>query len=262
MKTSLAYGVDLAGYSSKGKSQVAKVVRVEDEVSCHLEAEIIPTALLEEHKGYEPLAKVVEKDVRVFSNLVFNCGICAVDVPIDLQGLNEFGGQNKKYVWEATKRPIDYILGALPPLADRIGAVVARMQLIMKYFPNELGRSIFETYPAGTLAVLGIKQQYKGGAAYWKDDRWVPSSDKSQGLSNLLHELNIIGLEEGQVITDDQFDAIISAVPLLCQPWLTGPALMQHPFFGNRNPTCLPEGFILCGEKFWSRIEINPKVSF
>ena len=254
IKTVSAYGVDLAGYSSKGKSQVAKVSSFENGVGRYLAAKIIPTTLLQGYKGDENLADAIARDVKVFSQLISNGGICAVDVPIDLQGLNEFSSQNKTHIWEATKRPIDYLLGALPPLADRIGAVVTRMQLIMKHFPNELGRSIFETYPAGTLAFLGKKQQYKDSKAIWQGSKWVPKKEEQKGLANMLNDLDFIGVD-GQQITDDQFDAIISAIPLLCQPRLMGPALIKHPSLAKKTLE-LPEGFILCGEKFWSRVEV------
>lgn len=248
-----AFGVDLGGYSSKGKSQVARVIRVDN---C-LTASIIRTSLLQERKGSNSLKEAVEADVKFFAELINNGEACAVDVPIDLQGINEFSQNNKEYLWEATKRPIDYALGALPPLADRIGAVVARMQLIMKHFPNELGKSIFETYPAGSLALLGKKQQYKGGAANWQGSKWKPASGKPPGLSLLFNDLNFFGLEEGQLITDDEFDAIISTVPLLCKPRFND-TVLKHPLVKAAAPKSLPKGYILCGERFWSRIEVNP----
>ncbi|MHB8132506.1 MAG: hypothetical protein ACYDEX_26425, partial [Mobilitalea sp.] len=56
----IAYGIDLAGYSSKGKSQVAKVSRIDLSDGCYLKASFIPTSLLEERKSNSRLSEVVE----------------------------------------------------------------------------------------------------------------------------------------------------------------------------------------------------------
>ncbi len=260
-ENSVAYGIDLAGYSSTGKSQVARVIRTDDANGCYLAASLIPTNLLRGYSGTEPLKKVIDSDIQVFSDLLGNGGICAVDVPIDLQGLDSFN-ENKTYLWEVTKRPIDYKLGALPPLADKIGAVVARMQLIIKNFPGLLGVSIFETYPAASLKLLSLNQQYKGGNAIWQNGKWVPSTmgaknNANIGLSNMLNQLNVVSYIEGLNINDDQIDAILSAVPLLSRPWLMESDLINHPSLADKKLLKAPNGYILCGDKFWSRIEIH-----
>lgn len=251
-----AYGIDLAGYSSKGKSQVSRIEKAND--GC-LYASFITTDLLEERKSSSRLSEAVEADVRVFSELIKSGGLCAVDVPIDLQGLNHFSISDKKYVWEATKRPIDYVLGGLPPLGDKIGAVVARIQLIMEHFPGSLGNSIFETYPSGTLALLGFwKPKYKGGLAQWTSSGWRPAKDtgESKGLAYLLSHFDIVSSDD-ILLTDDQLDALLSALPLLEQPLLTGSRLMDHPLIMKKGALkSFPQGFILCGKRFWSRIVI------
>jgi len=215
---------------------------------------------LRKHQGNEDLNSVIKADVQVFSDLLKDNGICAVDVPIDLQGLNEYSG-NKNYVWEATKRSIDHELGALPPIADRIGAVVARMRLIMNYYPDSLGKAIFETYPAGSLALMKENQQYKEGKAIWDGSLWKPSADgkekANEGLANVLNSLNFVCVLEGIVLTDDQFDAILSAIPLLSEPWLTGSLLLNHPYLKKRGIKDVPTGYILCERRFWTKIEIQ-----
>src|SRR5262249_15500595 len=68
-------------------------------------------------------------------------------------------------IWELTLRPVDRALGAMRPLADRIGSPVARFQAIMRAgaFDDLLGRSLFETYPAGTWLLNNIGAKgYKG----------------------------------------------------------------------------------------------------
>lgn len=132
----------------------------------------------------------------------------------------------------------------------------------MSHFPNALGQTIFETYPAGTLALLGIKQHYKGGRAHWQGNRWESDGDSSEGLVNILNELNIIGIREGgQPLTDDKLDAILAAIPLLCKPWLMGSSLMKHSFLAKEAPIDFPKGFILCGDKFWQKIVLLNEVT-
>lgn len=257
LKNNVAYGIDLAGYST-GKSQVAKVTRIDSSNDCYLCASIIPTDLLKKYEGKDTLIEAVRADVKVFSNFISNGDVCAVDVPIDLQGLNEFTG-NKTFLWETTKRPIDFKLEALPPLASLIGAVVARMQLIMEHFPDALGNTIFETYPAASLSLLNEKRQYKGGKAKWQNGRWDTNGSKSvadQGFSSMLNSMNLICHQEGRILNDDQFDAILSAIPLLAKPWLIGTDLIEHPFLAAEYLTKEPTGYILCGRRFWSRIEV------
>jgi hypothetical protein len=119
-----------------------------------------------------------------------------------------------------------------------------------------LGRSIFETYPAGTLTLLGKKQRYKDSKVVWRGNGWEPINGEKRGLADLLNELCFVGVEDGQQMTDDQFDAILSAIPLLCQPRLIGPTLSKHPSLAEKNFE-LPEGFILCGKKFWSMVKVT-----
>ncbi|HWB31690.1 MAG TPA: hypothetical protein VG714_00790 [Acidobacteriaceae bacterium] len=89
---------------------------------------------------------------------MLHIGPVAVDIPIDLQGLG--GPAQISFVWELTRRPVDRALGALAPLADRIGAPTARFRNIVDAggFGSSLGSRLFETYPAGSLKRLGLKR--------------------------------------------------------------------------------------------------------
>jgi hypothetical protein len=123
-------------------------------------------------------------------------GPVAVDIPIDLQGLP--CPPDPEYIWQLTRRPIDYVVNAMPAFADRIGAPVARFAAIMREgnFDAHLGDDLFEAYPAGTLKVLKIKAgRYKGPKG-------------AQALTSLCTTLKI----EPHVKTDDDIDAIICAI--------------------------------------------------
>jgi hypothetical protein len=86
----------------------------------------------------------------------------------------------------------------MPPLADRIGAPVARFAAIMREgnFSAQLGVKLFEAYPAGTLKMLKIEGgSYKGAKGM-------------EGLGSLCKALNM----EPHVANDHDFDAIVCAI--------------------------------------------------
>ena len=61
-----------------------------------------------------------------------------VDTPVDLQGLPN--PTNVYFAWELVKRPVDYAFDALAPLANLIGAPVARFQNLLSAL-REVGGS-------------------------------------------------------------------------------------------------------------------------
>ena len=119
-----------------------------------------------------------------------------MDIPIDLQDLIE--PHRVEYIWQLTRRPIDRAVNAMPPLADRIGAPVARFAAIMREgnFAALLGQTLFEAYPAATLKKLEIEAgQYKGVKGL-------------KALTALCTALRI----EPHVENDHDIDAIICAI--------------------------------------------------
>ena len=86
----------------------------------------------------------------------------------------------------------------MPPLADRIGAPVARFAAIVSEgdFDALLGEKLFEAYPAGTLKMLKIEaRHYKGKAG-------------ADALIRLCETLRV----KPRVESDDDIDAIICAI--------------------------------------------------
>src|SRR5262249_18741208 len=114
------------------------------------------------HQASDPVAPALAAEVETLRRC-FAIGPVAIDVPIDLQDLLQ--PQRATPIWELTLRPVDRALGAMRPLADRIGSPVARFQAIMRAgaFDDLLGRSLFEPYPAGTWLLNNIGSKgYKG----------------------------------------------------------------------------------------------------
>jgi hypothetical protein len=187
----VGFGLDLAGYTT-GKTSLA-VVEIEDRQA---KATLLRGSALTLKRGSDDRLKEVLRDEAAALRRCFNVGPLAVDIPIDLQDLQN--PDQAEYIWQLTRRPIDRAIGAMPPLADRIGAPVARFAAIMREgdFASLLGTKLFEAYPAGTLKVLKLKSQR--------------SKDQSgaEALIALCRTLKI----KPYVETADDIDAIICAI--------------------------------------------------
>lgn len=245
---STSYGLDLAGFSA-GKSALAGATFDE----CHgfrvaiyrdhpFIVELEGRDLIGPHAGQERAL------LRVLNPLY-------VDVPIDLQGLPSPACPT--FTWELTKRPVDFGLVALPPLADRIGTPVARMQNLLRGVSGDLlGTQLFETYPKASLAfVLGVVPSYKGQTAEFSAGQWVGEG----GLAEVLRRLRVHA-SEGTVLNDDHLDALVCSltgvVPAECV--LRGPdleakvreRLEQKVRAADRAKlvTTLPAGYVLIGK--------------
>jgi len=135
-----------------------------------------------------------------------------VDIPLDLQGLPL--AEPIDYTWQLTRRPVDYALRGMPPLADRIGAAVARFQYILSGLPDVIiGKHIFETYPALMLDLMGLPlSRYKGQPIIFSEGKW-------QGglLAELATQLNFVA-EDNTQLNDDEFDAILCALAGVADP--------------------------------------------
>jgi hypothetical protein len=189
-------GIDLAGYMT-GKTALAFVKIENQSVKAML---LRGSALSKRRKSNDPLDEIVAEEVKVIERCLA-IGPVAVDVPIDLQGLPN--PPDPKTIWALTRRPIDYAINAMPPLADRIGAPVARFAAIMRKgnFEDRLGVDLFEAYPAITLKLLKIPAAYKGKKG-------------AKGLASLCEALKLKPRFESDddLESDDDVDAIICAI--------------------------------------------------
>ncbi len=187
----IGFGIDIAGYTT-GKTSLA-VVEIEGQTA---KATLLRNSALSIRRDSGSQLKAVLSDEVAVLRRCLTIGPVAVDIPIDLQDLTN--PDRAEYIWQLTLRPIDRAVKAMPALADRIGAPVARFAAIMREgnFAALLGERLFEAYPAGTLKMLRIKaDKYKGGNGV-------------DALISLCATLKI----EPHVENDDDIDAIICAI--------------------------------------------------
>jgi hypothetical protein len=187
----IGFGLDLAGYTT-GKTALA-VVEIEGRTA---KATLLRGSALTLKRSSDDRLKEILREETVVLRRCLKIGPLAVDIPVDLQNVQS--PDQAEYVWELTRRPIDRAIGAMPPLADRIGAPVARFAAIVRDggFASLLGEKLFEAYPAGTLKVLKIEAgQYKG-------------KEGVDALIALCRNLKI----KPYVENDDDIDAIICAI--------------------------------------------------
>ncbi len=200
-----SYGLDLAGYST-GKSALARAkggandsIDV-DVVLGHPFAKKVLGATSLQHDDLKQ-----ELDAFVW---ILRQGRLFIDVPVDLQGLPN--PANADYVWQLTQRAVDRMFGGLAPLADRLGAPVARMaRLLARCQSARLGQNVFETYPAQSLKnILADGDGYKRQSCKWHGNGW--SGGK---LATLAQGLGLKGPKEVNfALNDDEFDAIVCAL--------------------------------------------------
>src|SRR6185437_549536 len=225
----VGFGIDLAGYTT-GKTALA-FVKIENQ---YVKATLLRgSALSKKRKSDDPVDEIVAEEVKVIERCLA-IGPVAVDVPIDLQGLPN--PPDPKTIWALTRRPIDYAINAMPPLADRIGAPVARFAAIMRKgnFYDVLGSKLFEAYPAITLKLLKIKTAYKGKKA-------------TEGLVSLCKVLRI----QQHIESDDEIDAIICAITAATP----SAGLREDDSFGAAGP--LPKGFRIPKSLTFDKIDFS-----
>lgn len=201
-----AYGLDLAGYYG-GKSALAMATFDRSAYTVVIYRRHIFNAAKE---GWHSLLPSVKEEIELLKRLT----PIYVDVPIDLQKLPL--PPKPKFVWQLTKRPVDYAFNALPPVADKLGAPVARMLNLLANNSKALGKTLFETYPRASLfPMLGYIPKYKGQSAQRRCNRWTGNE-----LAMALNKMNVTAAN-GITINDDHFDAAICALTgVVDKSWL------------------------------------------
>lgn len=183
MKTQ-SFGWDLAGYGSS-YSAFCHAAQDGDSVGVTvLECDAIC------RPGLGMSAEVFEIAIDEAELLKRCCAIAplVVDVPIDLAPLPDLLSHKPvcpaRYYWQLVRRPVDHALGALTPLADRIGYAVARLANLLRSLedsPVKLNATLFETYPAANLELL--RQAHPDVRRVYDTYRWLTSM-KSKALTN------------------------------------------------------------------------------
>jgi len=206
--------LDLSGYSSGGSS----LARAERKSDSSIEIDIVTKSVFRRKtKGTSILNRVNQAEKSEIESILSN-GTLVVDVCIDLQDLPN--PSNAKRVWQLTRRPVDRAFNALTPLADKIGAYVARMQRILLSTQEvcRLGLNLFETYPAASLELMGLHRKMYKGTASFKQGHWtaLPANDTQTSIKNsrLAANLNRLGWDaaDGTQLNHDDFDAAICAL--------------------------------------------------
>ncbi len=214
----IAFGLDISGYST-GKSGLA---RAEWDGNTQIAVTVFRShAFAEVADGKSFLSEVVKRETEWLAACL-NVGPVFIDAPLDLQGLP--APKDITFIWELTKRPIDFAFEALPPLAHLIGSPVARalnlLSAVRRSIGEQLGIRIFETYPAASLQVLNLPHEgYKPESVHFKDGKW-----RGGLLAQMAQDLGFTA-DEGTSFTDDDFDAIICA--------LTGVVDHEHQLKGD-----------------------------
>lgn len=212
-----AFGLDIAGYST-GKSTLVRA----DVVN----ANTVSATLFRGHVYGEKIdgCRLLSPCTARETELVRACcekAKLVVDIPIDLQDLIET--KDPQFVWQLTKRPVDFVFDGLPPLADRLGSPVARFKNIMRSISETmLGLSIFETYPAASVELWKLDRHYKGGLAVFQNGSWSGDNDekKNSHIAQIANHMRIVA-DEDYKIDDDVLDALICAVTgVLPTKWL------------------------------------------
>ena len=269
----IAYGLDLAGYSQGKKSAL---VRVEWPGKGPVKAKS-----LRDHPFARPAKGIDKLDPEREQNEIDRIlaeGHLCVDVPIDLQdlmGLDSATSSRSVYpgfIWELTLRPVDYAFHARPPLADRIGALVVRFRNILtKSQKEQLGSRLWETYPGATLElVTRTKPRYKKGRAKSDAAKWVPSREgctADEELACLATVLSVVA-NPGTELNDDELDAVLCALTGIAPQWalLRGHALEDAIVCRIRKKlgdlhlrATPPRGYVLLKCKFWEEIHLTGK---
>lgn len=206
----VAFGLDLSGYST-GKTVLAKATQCSTEIRVDLyRADVLNPKL----KVGTRLSVVSSAEAKLIGDCIQK-GPIAIDAPIDLQGLPS--PDSAGFPWELTRRHVDKAFGALPPLADKIGAVTARISNILANISKDVvdrTYPVYETYPAASLQLLHVPSKgYKDKKASIREGRWVDvNGEGDTPITNILTKLNFHSDDE---LDDDDIDAALCAVTAL-----------------------------------------------
>jgi hypothetical protein len=193
----IGFGLDLAGYTTNKTSLAA----IESSGSMAVVTLLRGSAFSAKREMVSSADETIKEEGEALRRCL-DVGPIAIDIPIDLQDLPF--PEHPKQLWELTKRPIDKELRAMSPLADRIGAPVARFSAIMRQekLLDALGSRIFETYPAGILRRQGFV------AGLYKSQKKEQVGKKREACVALREFLAI----RDDIWNDDDLDAIICAI--------------------------------------------------
>lgn|GEM_PF-4922572 len=292
-----AYGLDLCGISAERSPLVRAIWDHATEDITIQELGYLPKHHQKElgnEIGFEDaqfIARVVDPSIST---------ILVVDAPLDVRELvlnlsrAANGDLKRDLSYDSfVRREIDLVLGALPPLFEKLGSVTLRLQLLRNHL-NYLAPNIriFETYPAGVLRLISKNAnrsreavQYKNAVAEYSRHGWgpiegpvltsvfeegtiPPRRDRSRAVKILCDRLLELKVQtaEGMKLTDDHMDSVICAVVGLAKSlktsvidnvWDINEAQAETLKWRGTNKICMPEDYLLVDKVFWNRINID-----
>jgi predicted nuclease with RNAse H fold len=226
MNADIAFGIDLSGYAT-GKTVCAAV----EETPTKLEVTVLlGCPFSNRYHGDSELHPIAEAETAFLIRLFSTGAGVAVDAPIDLSEIVD--ERRGLQIWQLTRRRVDRVLGALAPLADRIGSPTARFQNLLRdsRINNAIGRQLFETYPAASLRLIELPHRgYKGETA---QSRAI--------LDQLIFDLKM----RCDTASDDEFDAAICAITAL-PTYRLGEAKLAEKL--RLKEAEVPKGYVLLG---------------
>ena len=266
-----AIGIDLAGFRGKDTACVKTEWRNGDIVATLLP----PNTLCQDHPGIDSAVPILLQDAQKLRQWIVDGYGVSMDCPIDLQGLPTL--LNPQYLWQLIRRAIDRLVNGIPPLADKLGSVVARCLATLQHenLRGELGIHLFETYPKAILIRKRFERSdiKKGWIVLLAADgpqEVEASGDTEQereqnGLAVVaeLRRLHVVcGGEQPVRLTDHQLDAILCTSPLLSDNPTMADTLTEE--LHNEYPdlkAVAPQGYILDDKNiWWDRIIVNGPV--
>ncbi len=258
---SMAFGLDLAGYSTQG-SALAVAERTDKTIAVTvLEGNCFAKAA----KGKSVLTDMANKEIECLRTMFKHAPIY-IDVPIDLQDLPS--PPDSKFIWQLTQRPVDKAFDGMCPLANLIGSYVARMKNLWCQLcssgEDPLGKHMFETYPAASLRLINLDcEGYKGHCVY-SDSGWIGRPEakakqkkqkkaeaeqkKNDALAKLLTALRWTATRDFS-LNHDEFDAALCSLAGV-NDQLSGEELNQkiNELLGTER-LIAPRGYVLLKEK-------------
>lgn len=261
MPAERAIGIDLAGIAGNDTS-VAQVVRDNDELRASI---AYPQPLAANINGEEAAGPVLGADAALLAGWLQEDPErpVAFDCPIDVQGL--VSPSDVDYVWQVRLRPIDHLLNAMAPLGSWLGIVVARCRCTLAYgnLSQQLGRSIFETYPKTILERLGLTAVKRWSATLFPNAPPEVNAQDEEAMGQVLDLLDNlhVGVEDQLNLSDHDLDAILCAIPLLSDEMVDEDAIteeLRQAYPGMRFRA--PRGFVLIPEEtevWWNTLLLD-----
>lgn len=280
------YGLDLVGYESENGAIVRS--RWDTNANREIVSEIV--SYLPKQNSNNPVNLLGNNDGEFILNN--NYLPLVIDAPIESLMQPPDSEKNWRQHWEYYLRDVDKYFngkspGGLEPLPTRAKAIREYFNAKNKN-QESLNTELFETYPAATIHQLyrdnnedrlikeGKMTQYKGSVARWdqSNKKWTSfiSTKKNATFVKLLDDFSIKSSINGMVITDDEFDALLSSLVLLShkdneifsEKNNNNPvyrSMASSPIFQHRqisgNKINVASGYKVVTKKFWNEIHIT-----